>query len=130
MLDDLINNARLREEENGYHATQHHHRNEVGCIGDHLHSLAEAFARQIIQQQSKSNGDWNADQQRINTQRQSISQQIGEFIAAEKSTEVFEVVPLTTPNAQFTAVVLKGDLHTIHGNIVKNNVIGQNWQDH
>ena len=130
MLDDLINNSRLREEENGYHAAQHHHGNEVGCIGDHLHSLTEAFTWQIIQQQCKSNGDGNTDQKRVNTQRQGDSQQIGKFIAAKKPAEVFEVVPRATPNTQFSGVILKGDLHAIHGHIVKNNVIGQNWQNH
>ena len=130
MLDDLIDNTRSRKKEDGNHAAQDHHGNKVRRIGDHLDKLAESLSRQIVQQQRENNRDRNAYQKRVDAQRQRIFQECREFIAAEEALEMGKMVPLATPYPKLSDVVLEGDLNAVHRNIMKNDIIYNDRQDH
>lgn len=130
MLDDLIDNTCSRKKEDGDHTAQDHHGDKVWRIGNHLDKLPKALPRQIVQQQRKNNWDRDADQKRVDTQRQRIFQKRSEFKAAEKTLEMGKMVPLAAPYPQPSHVVLECDLNAIHWNIMKNDIIDNDRQDH
>lgn len=107
MIDDSV--SRIKHfEDNSYH---NYNRNEVRCIGDHLHRFLEKkFVFYVIQAQCKDDWKRKPRQQAVNAQNNGIAHDPPEIIRVEESDEVFQTDPLAPPDSFCHYVVLKSDL--------------------
>ena len=119
-LDDGVDKAAGRREEQGHHSHQNNGGDEVGHVGDGLGELLKAQVLDVVENQGQDNGEREADHQAVNRDNQRVGKQHAEVGAVEKLFEPFEPHPFAPPNAKARPVVLKGDLQAVQGEVHKH----------
>ena len=99
-------------------------------IGNGLHAALHPLAAQLIHHQRQQYGHREIHNQRINAQAQSVANQLAKLIAFKKALKVVKPAPRTARNALYRGKFLEGNLHAVHGHIMKNNEINQHRQKH
>ena len=119
-LDDGVDKAAGRREEQGHHSHQNNGGDEVGHVGDSLGKLLKPQVFDVVENQGQDNGEREADHQAVNRDNQRVGKQHAEVGAVEKLFKPFEPHPFAPPNAKARPVVLKGDLQAVQGEVHKH----------
>lgn len=96
------------------------------CNG--LDEFLEFVMFQLIQHDGQENRHRKTEDKLREAQGERVLDQGPELIGVEEALKLLESHPGTAGNAACCDVILEGDLHAIHGQIVKYEVIGDGQQ--
>ena len=122
--------AAVYREHAAHHANQHHHGNKVGHVGGRLRDAAEALAGHIVHDQRQQDGEGEACGQVIQAQQQGVAHDYGKLIGLEEEIEPLHAHPFAARDAVGKAEIAEGNLHAVHGPVIKKCKEHQRRQNH
>ena len=93
-----------------------------------LHSAFKFYTPHLIEHEGKDNGEREVDGEGKYAQNQGVGDKASGVIAGKEAGKVFETHPGGAPEAFYGVVVPEGDLQAVHGGIVEDDIVGDNWQ--
>ncbi len=95
----------------------------MGRIGHGLKKALEPFVRHFIDGQCKDDWEGETNQQLVHTDSKGVPQEPPEVVTVEEPFEVPQPHPRAPRDAPRGHEVLKRDLHTVHGVVMKDHEI-------
>ena len=97
----------------------------MGRIGDGLQAFFQPLCMNLIHQQRQQNRNREAEQQAQKAQIQGVPNNVEGVIGGKEALEMLHAHPGAPPDAAPELEVLESDLHTRHGNILKDDIVDE-----
>ena len=127
-LDDDIDNTSVRRQYHEQDTDDGNRRDEVRQIADRLHKLLIPEVAYFIQQNRENNRHRESKDQIVEVQEDRIDNDPTAVHVSEELQKVLESDPGTAQNPRADFIILEGDDHAVHGDIMEDNIVDQSRQ--